>query len=571
MRQRKGNRRGLTLILALFVCGCGAVVSAQHSPPYSKEEPIWLDFDMESIPEPEGFETGYVYDFLNGTIFQQVKQAFDFPRHFRKLAGKPREAYNVNTLDKVPDSSWFTNRNGRRRLSLEEIKRGPNENDGPAEGPLTVVRGKTAGLSPGFWVLDQEGDIYILKFDPPEYPELATAAEVISTKLFYAIGYNVPQNTIFRFRREQLRLDPDAPFTDHLGRRRTMTEADLEEILQRSAQQPNGQYRAVASKLLKGKPLGGFSFVGVRADDPNDIIPHEHRRDLRGLRVFCAWLEHNDIRLGNTMDLYVTEDGRSFVRHYLIDFGSTLGSDTIFPNVPIVGHEYQFDAGEATKVLLSLGIYQQPWLDRKHIVRYPSVGIYNVTDFDPPNWKQNFPLVAFENMTDHDAYWAAKIVGSFTDEQIWAAVETGELSDPEAARYLAEQISQRRDKIVRYYLYRRAALDRFRIEQSGTSFLLRFEDLREEMVGRKQKPDNYDYGLRCAAEPKKLIDSGSISQPLLTFSSELLDQFGGCGRTAADRHVARLTLRRPGESHVVQVYLYFDTARAELRLVGVQP
>jgi hypothetical protein len=71
----------------------------------------------------------------------------------------------------------------------------------------------------------------------------------------------------------------------------------------------------------------------MRDDDPNDLIPHEHRRDLRGLRLISAWLNDNDIREGNTLDMYVEEDGRRFLKHYLIDAGSALGSDTTHPNI----------------------------------------------------------------------------------------------------------------------------------------------------------------------------------------------------------------------------------------------
>lgn len=101
-----------------------------------------------------------------------------------------------------------------------------------------------------------------------------------------------------------------------------MTPQDLDDLY--------GTYRAVASKFRGGVPKGPFSYHGVRDDDPNDIIPHEHRRDLRGLRVFGAWLHHNDIRRINSLDMYITENGRRFLRHYLIDFGATLGSASLF-------------------------------------------------------------------------------------------------------------------------------------------------------------------------------------------------------------------------------------------------
>jgi hypothetical protein len=411
-----------------------------------------LDNDMKGIPEPRKSGSGYYYDFLDGTFFLQTRQAFDFGRIGRKISRNPEEAYNVNCEGGVPDSSWFTNRNGKRHLSLEEIRRGPNQSDGPEGGTFVVTRGKTAGISAGFFIKDEKGQEYIVKFDPPDNPEMATAAEVISTKLLYAIGFHVPQNTIFHFSREQLSVASKAEFTDDLGKQRQMTEQDLDHILSKAARREDGSYRVVASLLLPGKPKGGFDFAGTRKDDPNDIIPHEHRRELRGLRVFSAWLEHNDIRVGNSLDVYVGDNGRGYLRHYLIDFGSTLGSDTVFPNRQIVGRENIFDWKMAGRVLLTAGIYQPSWRSRDQKLEYPSVGIYSAKSFDPDSWKPNIPLAAFENMTKADARWAAEIVASFTDAQIGAAVDTAELTDKEAAGYLKEQIIARRDIIARKYL-----------------------------------------------------------------------------------------------------------------------
>ncbi|MCI0354491.1 MAG: hypothetical protein L0099_05540 [Acidobacteria bacterium] len=534
-------------VLLLLGLAAGAVA---QQPPDTREMPLRMDYDMESIPEPRRVDTGYAYDFMDGTFFQQVKQAFDFPRHF----GGSQAAYNINSMDEVPDSSWFTNRNGKRRMSLEEIRRGPEVNGGPAPGVLHVTRGKTSGISPGFFVRDERGDTYLFKFDPPDYPELATAAEVISTKLFYAAGYNVPQNTILPFERAQLRMDPDAEFEGERGRERRMTEADVDEILKLAARRTDGSYRVLASKVLPGKPKGGFRFSGVRRDDANDMIPHEHRRDVRGLRVFAAWLEHNDIRVGNTLDMYVTEDGRSFLRHYLIDLGSTLGSDTAFPNVDIVGKEHQFDGREAGKVLVTLGLYQQPWRLEKRELRYPSVGYYEARNFDPPRWKQNFPLVAFENMTDADGYWAARIVGSFTDEQIRAAVETGQLSDPEAARYLFFQIKERRDRILHYYAHRTTGLSGFRVEPSADGLRLQFEDVRARTTGSNPA---VEYEVRSAGG-QTAIASGSSAGSSIALDQDTL------ARIAASGNLAKVSLRRPGESFLTQVFLLYQDGRASI-------
>lgn len=472
----------------------------------SADGPVTLDFDMEDIPEPKERERSFYYDFLYSTFALQVKEAADFPRNFRKIGGKPKGAYNVNALGEVPGSSWFTNRNGKQRMTLEEIRRGPNRGSGPAAGIWKVIQGKTEGITPGFLIKDAGGEIYQLKFDPPEYAELATAAEVIASKLYYAAGYNVKENYIVVFDRHRLMVDEKAKKKDRYGRTQPLQEGDIDTILSKVARGADGSYRAVAGKYLEGVPKGSFSFEGVRKDDPNDWIPHEHRRDLRGLRVFCSWVNENDFREGNTLDMYVEEEGRRFLRHYIIDLGSSLGSDTIHPNIDRIGNEYQLDAGEIAKSLFSFGLYRRPWKgSSKHIV-YPSVGFLEPHIFDPGRWKANYPVLPFENMTLQDAFWGTRLVLSFTDDQIHAAVATGEFTDPGAATFLARVLIQKRDKIGRYWLSRVNPLDRFKIEEGSEARpKLTFEDL-EIVHGYVNSEDRfYEYSVRSERNQKVLI------------------------------------------------------------------
>jgi len=557
--------RAESCFLAFVLALAAAPSAAQQQRPYDKQGAIWLDYDMQHVEKaPEEYVTGQMYEFTDGTFFQQTKEKFDLPRVGRKIAGKPKEAYNVNALDEVPDSSWFTNRNGRKAMTLEEIRRGPNTGEGMADGPLTVTRGKTSGISAGFWVKDTRGDTYILKFDRPEYPEMATAAEAIATRLFHAAGYNVPENNVCHIRREQLRLDKDAKFKDRLGFGQVFTEKELDEILSKAYRLPDGRYRCLASKLLPGKPVGGFAFSGVRKDDPNDIIPHEHRRDVRGLRVFAAWLEHNDFRPGNTLDVYVNENGRKYVRHYLIDLGSTLGSDTILPNKKWVGRQHIVDTEESLKSLFSFGIYQPPWSERERRPAHVAVGNYSAEEFDPEEWKSNFPLVAFDNLTERDAHWAAKIVASFSDEQIAAAVETGEITDAAARQYLTNVIARRRDRIAKRWHSQVAALGGFRAERRGGEYALMFEDLRvKHSTG---EPAVYEYEIEAIAGQR--LGGGRARANEIALSGALLEQIARAGGNERERGVARVTLARAGERERVHVYVW--RKGDALEIVGVE-
>jgi hypothetical protein len=190
------------------------------------------------------------YDFFQNLMFR--------PGELESKAGVMVPARGVNTLGEVPNSDWYTNRHYRRRMTIAELQRGPGNNNPPSvAGGWRVISAKTEGITPGFTIEDSEGRRYLLKFDPPSNPEMASAADVISSKFLYAVGYNVPENYIVRFRPEQLVIDAKSTWTDNYGKRRRMTRYDLLNILAKVKPDQQGVIRALASRFIPGTPAPG--------------------------------------------------------------------------------------------------------------------------------------------------------------------------------------------------------------------------------------------------------------------------------------------------------------------------
>lgn len=425
---------------------------------------FYLDDPIQTGPRPVPvgnivkLEIYEPYDYL----YQSSRQA---PRESRPALG-------TNTLGEVPDSEWFTNRHGRTRMTIDALKRGAGNENAP-QPPFEIVGAKTEGISPGFRMRDAKGRLYFVKMDGLTNPELGTGAEVVGSKFFHAIGYFTPENYIIRIGKSDWSIEKGAQLTWAHRIVGELAAQDLFDIIATVPHLPDGSFRAIASLAIPGKGLGPFRYEGNRSDDPNDIIPHQDRRDLRGLYVFCAWLNHTDAKAANTDNALVREEGISFVRHYLLDFGSTLGSDGDCAKDSRFGNQYQIPAANlAFKSLLSFGLYSPGW-ERAYYPNLKAAGRIESNVFEPEKWKTNIPNPAFLSRRPDDEYWAAKIVLAFTDEDIRALVETGEYSDPRVVDYLATTLAQRRDKIGRTYFSKVLPLDSFRVLNGE----LLFEDL----------------------------------------------------------------------------------------------
>ena len=313
----------------------------------------------------------------------------------RLLAGN--EAWNAEGPG-LADSSFCTNRTAEE-LDPARIARGWFDVE-PPEPPYRVLKARTRGATPGFIGRDSRGSKFLFKLDHPDYPELGTAADFIAAQLFRALGYNVPP--VF-----------------------------LVTIEGTGAARYDGR-RATAALYLDNV-AGHFHFDWFR-----------NRREVRALRIACAWLNDSD-RVG-TNTLVVVEGGRA--AYYLIDFNSCLGAWQGRPKEPWRGWRAQGDLGWALLQGVSLGLLH-PEPDPDQPVVSAAVGRFEAERFDPLRWRPQLPNTAFERMTAADLRWMIEKIRVLDRPRIAAVVHAAGLSDPRDRARLIETLLARRARILR--------------------------------------------------------------------------------------------------------------------------
>jgi hypothetical protein len=458
------------LALLLAVAGCAS------SPPvpsvrFENAPPVHAVNDRRDVPKTpdETMYERYLRNF-DGSFHNLVTTELELKRHER--------ARGINALDEVPNSTWFTNRIGVREVSVEEIKNLPGSVGTPEDHkPWTIVSSKVGGLSVGFIMKDARGEKFLLKFDPKGFPETETATQIVIGRILWALGYNVTDDYIVKLRKEDLVLDPEAKVKDPSGDSFPLDQKEFDARMAAVDVAKDGTMRALASRYLDGKPLGGHAAEGVRDDDPNDLIPHELRRDLRGTRAIFSWLDHSDLHLGNSLDMYVTDPDdpkRHYVKHYFIDFGIALGAGAAKNENPRYGYEYQVDWAAMAKTFFTFGLVQRPWEARKTKSQLRGVGTYDVANYKPGDWIALTPMYTPVRIADRiDGFWASKIMMKLERKHLEAAVEAAKLSDPRAAKWLVDALIARQRKTAEYYFSRTNPVDEFR----ATGNELCFKDL----------------------------------------------------------------------------------------------
>lgn len=434
----------------------------------------------------------------------------------------PARALDINRFGEVVDSSWFTNRLGRAPMTKLDVARGPDTISGPASGALTVIDGKLSGITPGMVVEDRLGRRFVVKFDPPAFPEMASGAEIISTNILHAAGYNVPENYVVDVDLSRLALGPSARTSGKYGASVPLDQARLDQLISNVNPIPGGTVRALFSRFIEGQLLGPFEYRGARPDDPNDVLPHDRRRSLRGLRLFMAWINNVDARAENTLDTFLPVEGaggRGTVRHYLLDFGDALGSSGNRSKVLHEGYEHTVDWAEIGKIFFTAGIYYPYWLP---VLRSPyrSVGIYESQVFDVAKWAPRLPNPAFDRADALDDYWAASIIARFTPDHLLGIVARARYSEPGATAWVLRVLTARQYKILDYAFARVLPLDDPRVDGSVVSMRDLAVDASMMMApgthyrwsARWNRSGGSDVALGQGGGPRPLVDLGPLIQ-----------------------------------------------------------
>jgi hypothetical protein len=460
----------------LAVIGCVASIAstgcASREPRrFPLKDPVWVDDDLrpvsvpcrevkgddgklEEICRPEEYVSPFAWDVADKTLFRPMSQFFAMDFGF--------EAKNVNALDEVPDSSWFTNRIGVRPFTVDDLRQGscPKLNLDPAkdaDGSWVIDQGKPNGANPGFRVKVEGVGRFMLKADPDDQPERATGATAIASRLYYAAGWWAPCDSVVYVEPRLLTLKPGLKVTDNTGTTKPFDQEALEALLLRASKRGE-RTRFGASKWLPGRPLGPFTYAGTRDDDPNDVIPHEDRRDLRGARVMAAWLNHFDSREQNSMRTWMAvnekapESSPGHVRHWYLDLGDCFGSEWAWDGISRrLGHAYYLDLPYLFADFFTLGIIERPWDVATRSPDGAIFGYFRSEDFEPHAWRGGYPNPTFDRMTELDGAWATRIIARFTREHLEAVVRVGDYSNKFHSEVLTKALIRRRDKIRERY------------------------------------------------------------------------------------------------------------------------
>lgn len=535
---------------------------------------MWEDADRRPFSErPEGYFSGLWWDGADQMAFRPLVQMLS--------VGVETEATNVNAMDEVPNSSWYQNRLSRNRLSTERLIQAACDGT-PLDENATwnIVAAKPNGANPGFIIEDPEGRKFLLKFDGADQPERPTSADVMGSIIYWGAGFHSPCNRVVFFDRDNLEI-PEGTMAEIRTAsgfiREPLTAELLEPIFEGQATMrlPNGRYRATASAFVPGRPIGPWRYEGVWDADPNDIIPHEERRELRGGYVLASWLNHFDSREQNTLAVWMEADAdNGYVEHYYIDFGDCFGS--LWPIEGVsrrLGHSAYMDLPHIAADFLTLGFIPRPWNNARLGPAGLRLGYYDVHRFEPDAWRPGYPNPSFQASTERDNAWMARIIARFRPEDVRALVDEAHIQHDVMRREVFRILMGRRQKILERWFRNLSPLTEPRVVASGTAHQLCMTDLAltTDLIESRDRPYTAHAWQHVEGSRVRTLDiSGLVRHGVDEVCVDLPDT--SAGATEPSYLMVDLTgysSMADGHSMPARVHLY-QTSEDEYVIVGLE-
>ncbi len=487
-----------TAILTLVLAALSSSACAPQIRRFPLAPPVWEDADRNQVPEkPPEYYSGLMADGADMLFFYPLAQMWRLPL--------PGEAVNVNAMDEVPNSAWYQNRISAHDYTPEQAAAGACGDQPPLkpEGKWTVTAAKPNGANPGFFIKASDGQRYLLKFDGPKQPMRATSADVVGSKIYWLAGFHTPCNMVVYFPEDIIAIKEGATADNEYGEKVPMEKHHIDEVLSKAYRLKNGLLRASASRFVNGRPIGPFTYQGTNSKDPNDIVPHEDRRELRGSQILASWINHFDSREQNTLDVWTKEAEREFVTHYIIDWGDSFGGR--WPTDGIsrrLGRSYYLDFEHVFVDLITLGLYPRVW-NSLELNDVDTFGYLDGPTFTSSKWRGGYPNPAHDRLTPSDALWMVRIMSKMTPAHIRAMLKEAKYPDPRLEEFILLRLLQRRQRIFEEYLTEYVPLANFalaRRTEGDNRQSLCFEDLALKHGVASTKITNYKMRFRGGEE-----------------------------------------------------------------------
>jgi hypothetical protein len=545
--------------------------------------PIWQDTDLSPVRvrchrEPSEKEPHHVSCApapWDGTLYWDGAEQMVL-RPLSESVGlvTSGESVNVNSLDEVPDSSWFTNRLGLRPVSLDELRQYacPKDKildpDSTPDHAWVISEGKTSGSTPGFVMKVEGKGKYLVKVEA-HGPDRQVASSVIGEAVFWLTGYYASCEQALWVRPSIFKLTPGLRARDgNFGEMYDFNQKALDALFAKSTKK-DGLLRVSASSWVPGHGLLQFRWEGTRKDDPNDVIPHENRRELRGARLIAAWIGNVDSREGNSFDTWMADtkggapdSSPGHVIHYQLGTSAALGNVWTEDDLARrLGYSYILDWGDVATDFVTLGAERRPYETVQKVPGQEIFGYWNVTDFQPDRWKNEYPNPAFDRMTERDAAWMARILARVTPEMVHELTEMGKLSHPENRAYLEAVLEGRLTKVLERYLTRLSPIGDVRLEGDRVCAV----DLAERRGLRS--PGQFSYTARLMPRSWLLVERRPGAEVCVTLPHVAPD--GGPPDSSAARYV-RVRVEDGVAKGPLVVHLYDLGPRRGFFLAGLQ-